>query len=204
MGKMGGAVSSFASDAVARLVAPIRTLLSPASSSDSELERRKTVAAYTSPMPFEGDGGWGKCTLRSKKSVVRGGGPGGAVDDGRFAAYEFALPESHYTIGLGLGQELDFCCLSSADEICTGSFYPYGGSGGGGNKDGGGGGGKDGGGKDAGVVRVLVPCDKEGEEGSSKFVSDLNARDFSFCSDATVPSSAVIQALPEVVNLTWL
>mmetsp|Transcript_23460 Transcript_23460/g.49097 ORF Transcript_23460/g.49097 Transcript_23460/m.49097 type:complete len:515 (+) Transcript_23460:141-1685(+) len=175
-GGIGGVVSSFVSEGVTRIVTPIRTLLSPTPSSSSSSSKTKsqqpktTAAAYTSPMPFEGDGGWGKCTLRSKRSVLQGGGMGGgtAVDDERFAAYEFALPESHYTIALGLGQELDFCCLSSTDEICTGSFYPYGGSGGGGGKDG-----KDGGGKAAGVVRIVVPNDKEGEEGSSKFMEVL-------------------------------
>lgn len=67
------------------------------------------------PMPFEGDGGWGKCTLRSKKKV--GTSP--------FTVYEFALPKPEYNIPLALGQQLDFCCLSSDDDICTGSFYPY-------------------------------------------------------------------------------
>jgi len=67
------------------------------------------------PMPFEGDGGWGKCTLRSKKKV--GTSP--------FMVYEFALPKPEYNIPLALGQQLDFCCLSSDDDICTGSFYPF-------------------------------------------------------------------------------
>ena len=97
-------------------------------------------------MPFEGDGGWGKCTLRSKRSISS------------YTIYEFALPESYYTVPLVLGQQLDFCCLSPTDDICTGSFYLYH---------------NDDGTRDTGVVRVVLPNDKEMDEGSSKFVSDM-------------------------------
>ena len=108
-------------------------------------------------MPFEGDGGWGKCTLRSKNPIAASTGSSPS-----FTVYEFALPESYYTMPLALGQQLEFCCLSSSDDICTGSFYPY-------NK---GGEGEDGTkGATAGVVRVVLPNDREGDEGSSKFVS---------------------------------
>lgn len=78
--------------------------------------------------------------------------------------YEFALPKSDYSLPLQLGQQLDFCCLGSGDEICTGSFYPYEmeSSGGSGSKGG---------------VKIVVPNkDAEGNAalvglGSSKFVS---------------------------------
>ena len=107
------------------------------------------------PMPFEGDGGWGKCTLRSKKKV--GTSP--------FTVYEFALPKPEYNIPLALGQQIDFCCLSSDDDICTGSFYPYEV-------------GIESGHIQRGVVKVVVP-ENESEEknaaqvgmGNSKFVS---------------------------------
>lgn len=105
-------------------------------------QKRET---YTQPMPFEGDGGWGKCTLRSKSPM-----------GSSFTVYEFALPESYYTVPVALGQQLDLCCLSASDDICTGSFYPY-------NE-----GGVD---VNAGVVRVVVPNDKVAEEGNTKFVS---------------------------------
>ena len=103
----------------------------------------------TIPMPFDGDGGWGKCTLRSKKNVGL-----------KFTVYEFALPKSEYSLPLGLGQQLDFCCLSTDDNVVTGSFYPYD------TNDG-----------VKGVVRVVVPNkDAKGNAalvglGSSKFVS---------------------------------
>jgi hypothetical protein len=84
-----------------------------------------------------------------------------------FTIYEFALPESYYTIPLTLGQQLDFCCLSSNDDICTGSFYPL-------DIGGGGSGGGDGHGE-SGVVRVVVPNDKLADEGNSKFVSTVSS-----------------------------
>lgn len=107
------------------------------------------------PMPFEGDGGWGKCTLRSKKKV--GTSP--------FTVYEFALPKPEYNIPLALGQQLDFCCLSSDDDICTGSFYPYEV-------------GNESGVSQRGVVRIVLPESDSVEAnaaqvgmGNSKFVS---------------------------------
>lgn len=101
------------------------------------------------PMPFDGDGGWGKCTLRSKKSI-----------GSKFTVYEFALPKAEYSLPLGLGQQLDFCCLSTDDNVVTGSFYPYD------TNEG-----------EKGVVRVVVPNkDAKGNAalvglGTSKFVS---------------------------------
>ena len=109
------------------------------------------------PMPFEGDGGWGKCTLRSKKKV--GTSP--------FTVYEFALPKPEYNVPLALGQQLDFCCLSSDDDICTGSFYPYEV-------------GNESGGSQRGVVRIVVPESDSVQAnaaqvgmGNSKFVSSF-------------------------------
>ena len=124
-----------------RIINPIQALLdkSPASSKNT----KKSQEAYTTPMPFDGDGGWGKCTLRSKKNV--------GVS---FTVYEFALPKSYYTVPLALGQALEFCCLSSNDDICTGSFYPY-----------------DVGGDGTGVVRVVLPNEAADDEGNAKFVS---------------------------------
>ena len=107
------------------------------------------------PMPFEGDGGWGKCTLRSKKKV--GTSP--------FTVYEFALPKPEYNIPLALGQQVDFCCLSSDDDICTGSFYPFEV-------------GNESGNTQRGVLKVAMPesesVEKNAEQvgmGNSKFVS---------------------------------
>jgi hypothetical protein len=100
-------------------------------------------------MPFDGDGGWGKCTLRTTKKI-----------GSKFTVYEFALPKAEYSLPLGLGQQLDFCCLSTDDDVVTGSFYPYD------TSDG-----------EKGVVRVVVPNkDAKGNAalvglGSSKFVS---------------------------------
>jgi hypothetical protein len=108
----------------------------------------KRVARST-PMPFEGDGGWGKCTLRTKNKI-----------GSKFTVYEFALPKSEYSLPLALGQQLDFCCLSLEDNVVTGSFYPYDVNHG-----------------ERGVVRVVVPNkDANGNAalvglGSSKFVS---------------------------------
>jgi hypothetical protein len=79
--------------------------------------------------------------------------------------YEFALPKPEYNIPLALGQQLDFCCLSSDDDICTGSFYPF----------------EVGNDSDSiqrGVVKIVVPeCDSVEKNaaqvgmGNSKFVS---------------------------------
>ena len=107
-----------------------------------------TASTYTSPMSFTGDGGWGKATLRTRSQV------------GSFTIYEFDLPESYYTIPLGLGQQLDICCLSSNDDICTGSFYLFEG-----NVLGKGG-------PASGSVRVVVANDEK-DEGNAKFVSLL-------------------------------
>eukprot|EP00804_Cyclotella_cryptica_P019588 CCRYP_014346-RA/>CCRYP_014346-RA protein AED:0.10 eAED:0.10 QI:378/1/1/1/1/1/3/200/449 len=124
----------------------IKNFFSSLLSSKSERVQRST------PMPFEGDGGWGKCTLRSKRKI-----------GSKFTVYEFALPKSEYSLPLGLGQQLDFCCLSLDDDVVTGSFYPYE------MNDG-----------ERGVVRVVVPNrDAKGNAalvglGSSKFIEVLH------------------------------
>jgi len=106
----------------------------------------------STPMPFEGDGGWGKCTLKSKKKIGN-----------TFTVYEFALPRSDYTVPLALGQQIDFCCLGLEDNVVSGSFYPYD------MNDG-----------ERGVVRVVVPNqDAKGNAalvglGSSKFIEVLH------------------------------
>lgn len=154
----GGSITTAISDLASRILAPIQNLLpdslKPSSSTQQKKKKKKQHEAYSAPMPFEGDGGWGKCTLRSKKSV------------GTFEIYEFALPESYYTVPLALGQQLEFCCLSASDDICTGSFYPYNDAG---DDDTGEGGGS----KSAGCVRVVLPNDREADEGSVKFMQVL-------------------------------
>jgi hypothetical protein len=146
----------------------VKTVTTTILSRGSTTMSKKKKTSYTTPMPFEGDGGWGKCTLRSKKvlgsssSSTSGSSSSSSssqTSSSSFTVYEFALPESYYTIPLTLGQQLEFCCLSSNDDICTGSFYPL---------DGGDG---DGGHTNAGVVRVVLPNDKMADEGNSKFVS---------------------------------
>jgi hypothetical protein len=136
------------------------------------------------PMPFDGDGGWGKCSLRSRTAV--GGSASGSGSGSAYAIYEFDLPRPDYALPLGLGQQLEFCCLSASDEICTGSFYPY--DGGAGKEKGkgrgergerevkkrGGGGGRGGSSSrttTTGVVRVVLPYEKVDDEGNIKFVS---------------------------------
>jgi len=109
----------------------------------------KTKEAYTESMPFTGDGGWGKATLLSKKHIGNS-----------YTIYEFALPKSYYKVPLALGQTLEFCCLSSNDDICTGSFYLYDGD-------------TYGKGGSVGVVRVVLPNDKGADEGNAQFVSLL-------------------------------
>ncbi len=140
--------------------------MSKGSSTFSASSKKRKTSQYTTPMPFEGDGGWGKCTLRSKK-VLGSSSPSSSSPSSSFTVYEFALPESYYTIPLTLGQQLEFCCLSSNDDICTGSFYPLDGGGGGDIGDGIGGHTNN----SAGVVRVVLPNDTLSDEGNSKFVS---------------------------------
>lgn len=133
-------------------------------------KRRGGLDEYSMPMPFDGDGGWGKCTLRSRTLGTS------SVGSSSYAIYEFTLPEPYYSLSLGLGQQLEFCCLGPGDEICTGSFYPYdgsaagavGGSGSAENKRR-----KGGAGATAGVVRVVLPTDKVADEGNSKFMEVL-------------------------------
>ena len=158
--------------------------------SNAKKKNRKSSSSssssYSVPMPFNGDGNWNKCTLSSRI-------PGSSVDSqSTYSIYEFTLPETYYTLSLGLGQQLEFCCLGPNDEICTGSFYLYDGSCGCGttasasttlsldgddderkknmktksNKRGGG---------DTttttGVVRIVISNDKLADEGNSMFVS---------------------------------
>lgn len=66
------------------------------------------------PMPFDGQDGWGKCTLRSKTRIGQSS----------YVSYEFNLPHRDYSLPLALGQSLDFCCLDGGDEVVTGSYYP--------------------------------------------------------------------------------
>ena len=132
---------------VTRAIASIKARFTGTAGSTTE-----AGSTYTSPMSFTGDGGWGKATLRARSQV------------GSFTIYEFDLPESYYTIPLGLGQQLDFCCLSSNDDICTGSFYLFEGNV------------RGMGGPTSGSVRVVVANDEK-EEGNAKFVSMLVRRD---------------------------
>jgi len=149
-------------------------------------------SSYSVPMPFNGDGNWNKCTLSSRIIPVSSG-----VGRSTYSIYEFALPETYYTLSLGLGQQLEFCCLGPDDEICTGSFYLYDGSSGcataasasasttslsldgddderkkniktKSNKRGGGG---DTTTTTTGVVRIVISNDKLADEGNSMFVS---------------------------------
>eukprot|EP00578_Thalassiosira_sp_NH16_P021444 CAMPEP_0181103914 /NCGR_PEP_ID=MMETSP1071-20121207/15138_1 /TAXON_ID=35127 /ORGANISM="Thalassiosira sp., Strain NH16" /LENGTH=454 /DNA_ID=CAMNT_0023187057 /DNA_START=462 /DNA_END=1826 /DNA_ORIENTATION=- len=141
-----GAANDDAGTTMDRLSALASRLLAPVQNALTKKTGKREKEAYSAPMPFEGDGGWGKCTLRSKHAV------------GSFEVYDFALPESYYTVPLALGQTLEFCCLSRDDDICTGSLYPY--CAANGNKAAA---------AAAGTVRVALPKDKEGDEGSSKF-----------------------------------
>jgi hypothetical protein len=86
----------------------------------SKYSSSSSSSSYSVPMPFTGDGNWNKCTLSSRT-------PGTSVGS-TYSIYEFTLPETYYTLSLGLGQQLEFCCLGPNDEICTGSFYLYDGS----------------------------------------------------------------------------
>jgi len=137
----GGSVKNWLSTLTNRISTSIQSILPTKSTT-------KTKEAYTESMPFTGDGGWGKATLLSKKHIGNS-----------YTIYEFALPKSYYKVPLALGQTLEFCCLSSNDDICTGSFYLY---------DGDTYGGKGG---SVGVVRVVLPNDKVADEGNAQFVS---------------------------------
>lgn len=143
-----------ASGAVSKIYSSVSTTLQKFAAVITRSSRATPVDRPV-PMPFEGDGGWGKCTLRSKKKV--GTSP--------FTVYEFALPKPEYNIPLALGQQVDFCCLSSDDDICMGSFYPYEV-------------GNESGSVQRGVLKVVVPdsdsVEKNAEQvgmGNSKFVS---------------------------------
>jgi hypothetical protein len=77
---------------------------------------KSTLSDPGVPMPFheaEGDG-WGKCTLRSKKTVGR---------SGSFVQYDFDLPQKDFVLPLQLGQQLTLCCLDEDDTIAKGQFY---------------------------------------------------------------------------------
>ena len=146
----GGAVSGV----ISKVYNNMSTTLKKFTAAITKSSRAKPVDRPV-PMPFEGDGGWGKCTLRSKRKV--GTSP--------FTVFEFALPKPEYNIPLALGQQVDFCCLSSDDDICMGSFYPYEV-------------GNESGGVQRGVLKVVVPESDSVEKnaaqvgmGNSKFVS---------------------------------
>jgi len=148
----GGAVSGV----ISKVYNNMSTTLKKFTAAITKSSRAKPVDRPV-PMPFEGDGGWGKCTLRSKRKV--GTSP--------FTVYEFALPKPEYNIPLALGQQVDFCCLSSDDDICMGSFYPYEV-------------GNESGGVQRGVLKVVVPDSDSVEKnaaqvgmGNSKFIEVL-------------------------------
>ena len=138
-----GSVKNWLSTLTNRISTSIQSILPTKSTSTTKKE------AYTESMPFTGDGGWGKATFLSKKHIGNS-----------YTIYEFALPKSYYKVPLALGQTLEFCCLSSNDDICTGSFYLYDGD-------------TYGKGGSAGVVRVVLPNDKVADEGNAQFVSSL-------------------------------
>jgi len=138
----GGSVKNWLLTLTNRISTSIQSILPTKSTT-------KTKEAYTESMPFTGDGGWGKATLLSKKHIGNS-----------YTIYEFALPKSYYKVPLALGQTLEFCCLSSNDDICTGSFYLYDGD-------------TYGKGGSVGVVRVVLPNDKVADEGNAQFVSSL-------------------------------
>lgn len=131
--------------AAARVLGPARRALAGAK---AERRPRSTAATHPVAMPFEGDGGWGKCAFRALTPA-----PGGD-----FVVAEFTLPNRHHVVSLALGQKLEFCCLGTDDTVVSESFYPYGDSGEG----------------ETGVVRVVLPTAVEGDEGGgSKFVSPI-------------------------------
>jgi len=68
------------------------------------------------PMEFtEEDGGWGRCTLQSKRSLGKTS----------FVQYDFDLPKSELTLPLQMGQQVSLSCLDSSDSIAKGDFYVY-------------------------------------------------------------------------------
>lgn len=67
------------------------------------------------PMKFDGEGGWGVCTLQSKESVGRSS----------YMKYEFTLPRNDNVLPLSLGQQITMCCLDNDDSVVQGDFFPY-------------------------------------------------------------------------------
>jgi hypothetical protein len=96
------------------------SIISTTMSKKKSSKYSSSSSSYSVPMPFTGDGNWNKCTLSSRTL--------GTSVGSTYSIYEFTLPETYYTLSLGLGQQLEFCCLGPNDEICTGSFYLYDGS----------------------------------------------------------------------------
>ncbi len=79
---------------------------------------KSTLSDPGVPMPFndaEGDG-WGKCTLRSKKTLGK---------KGSFVQFDFDLPQKDFVLPLQLGQKLSLCCLDENDNIAKGDFYLF-------------------------------------------------------------------------------
>jgi hypothetical protein len=95
----------------------ITTTATMSKKKSSKYSSSSSSSSYSVPMPFNGDGNWNKCTLSSRTL--------GTSVGSTYSIYEFTLPETYYTLSLGLGQQLEFCCLGPNDEICTGSFYLY-------------------------------------------------------------------------------
>lgn len=156
----GGAATSGSGGGFSNILTKLKNFFATITKSSRAKPVNRSV-----PMPFEGDGGWGKCTLRSKKKV----------GSSSFTVYEFALPKPEYNIPLALGQQLDFCCLSSDDDICAGSFYPYEV-------------GNESGVSQRGVVRIVLPESDSVEAnaaqvgmGNSKFVSTFYFIHMIFC-----------------------
>jgi len=79
------------------------------------------------PMTFSGEGGWGICTLVSKKPIL----PKQSVDQQNYISspcyyeYEFALPKKDNTLPLALGQQLTLCCLDDNNQVAKGDFYTF-------------------------------------------------------------------------------
>lgn len=67
------------------------------------------------PMPFDGEDGWGVCTLRAKKRIGRSS----------YSQYDFDLPRSDYVLPLGLGQQVQLCCLDDEGNVAKGNFFTY-------------------------------------------------------------------------------
>ncbi len=65
------------------------------------------------PMEFEGQDGWGVCTLANKKELGRS----------QYIQYDFKMPQPDNTLPLALGQKVTLCCLDSEDNVSKRSYY---------------------------------------------------------------------------------